>query len=275
MAEFQDTKLTFLGTGGGRFATMYQTRATGGIYISDNGLRLHIDPGPTAAYNLRRASISPENTDAILVSHCHPDHYSDAEILVEGMCSGGMKKKGTVFGSTSVIFGEGGFDPPISKYHKSICSRVSAVSSGDSFRMGDMVIDATPTQHSDPFGVGFKLHTKNGIISYVGDSDLSEEIMDAHRGARVLILNVTRPLNSKVSGHLCTEEAAVFAKEILPEVTLLTHLGLKFVKDDPYTQAKYIEKNSGVRTIAAEDLMEVSIGDEIAVRCFYETQSKL
>ena len=274
MAKIQNTKLTFLGTGGGRFATMYQIRSTGGIYLSDNGLNLHIDPGPTAAYNLMRASIDPENTDALLISHCHPDHYSDAEILVEGMCSGGMKKKGAVIGSTSVIHGDGDFESPISTYHKSICARVLSVSCGDRFRIGNTVIEVTPTQHSDPFGVGFKTHTKNGIISYVGDSDLSSEVINAHKGARVLILNVTRPLNSKVPGHLCTEEAAIFAKEILPEIVVLTHLGLKFIKQGPSRQAKYIEKNSGAKVIAAEDLMKISVGLDITTRYFCGKQSK-
>ena len=41
-------RITFLGTGGGRFATIYQARATGGFYIED-GRNLHVDPGPGAS----------------------------------------------------------------------------------------------------------------------------------------------------------------------------------------------------------------------------------
>ena len=42
-------KLQFLGTGGGRFATISQKRMTGGFRIDDMGKRnIHVDPGPGA-----------------------------------------------------------------------------------------------------------------------------------------------------------------------------------------------------------------------------------
>ena len=273
MPEIQSTKLTFLGTGGGRFATMYQTRATGGIYLVDN-LKLHIDPGPSALYNMRRASIDPIKTDGILLSHCHPDHYSDAEVLVEGMSKGGMVKRGALIGSKSIILGEGDFNSPISDYHKSICARVSAVSAGDRFRIGNTVIDAAPTQHSDPYGVGFRIHTRNGIVSYVSDSEITDKVIAAHRGARILILNLTRPLGSKVPYHLCTEEAAIFAREIVPEMVLLTHFGMKLLREGVNKQVKYIKENSGTRVVAGEDLMKVSMGKDITVKRFQDSNTR-
>lgn len=272
MPESQSTRLTFLGTGGGRFATMYQTRATGGIYLVDS-LKLHIDPGPSALYNMKRASIDPIKTDGILLSHCHPDHYSDAEVLVEGMSKGGMVKRGALIGSKSIIMGEGNFNSPISDYHKSICARVSAVSAGDRFRIGNTVIDAAPTQHSDPYGVGFRIHTRNGIVSYVSDSEITDKVIAAHRGARILILNLTRPLGSKVPYHLCTEEAAIFAREIVPEMVLLTHFGMKLLREGVNKQVKYIKENSGTRVVAGEDLMKVSMGKDITVKRFQDSST--
>lgn len=272
MPESQSTRLTFLGTGGGRFATMYQTRATGGIYLVDS-LKLHIDPGPSALYNMKRASIDPIKTDGILLSHCHPDHYSDAEVLVEGMSKGGMVKRGALIGSKSIIMGEGNFNSPISDYHKSICARVSAVSAGDRFRIGNTVIDAAPTQHSDPYGVGFRIYTRNGIVSYVSDSEITDKVIAAHRGARILILNLTRPLGSKVPYHLCTEEAAIFAREIVPEMVLLTHFGMKLLREGVNKQVKYIKENSGTRVVAGEDLMKVSMGKDITVKRFQDSST--
>ena len=272
MPESQSTRLTFLGTGGGRFATMYQTRATGGIYLVDSP-KLHIDPGPSALYNMKRASIDPIKTDGILLSHCHPDHYSDAEVLVEGMSKGGMVKRGALIGSKSIIMGEGNFNSPISDYHKSICARVSAVSAGDRFRIGNTVIDAAPTQHSDPYGVGFRIYTRNGIVSYVSDSEITDKVIAAHRGARILILNLTRPLGSKVPYHLCTEEAAIFAREIVPEMVLLTHFGMKLLREGVNKQVKYIKENSGTRVVAGEDLMKVSMGKDITVKRFQDSST--
>ena len=49
-------KLTFLGSGGGRFATITQKRMTGGFRIDDiDGMNIHVDPGPGAL--VERASL--------------------------------------------------------------------------------------------------------------------------------------------------------------------------------------------------------------------------
>ena len=251
-----------MGTGGGRFATIYQIRATGGIYIND-GARLHLDPGPSALMNMRRLALDPAKTDAVLISHCHPDHYADAEMLIEGMTKGGFKKTGVLVGSQSAIEGANDFSPAVSAYHQSITAKVLNVEPGTSFEIKGMRIEATRTSHSDPTGVGFRFHASTGDISYVGDSELTSDLAVAHKGCRVLILNLTRPLGSRVPKHLCTEDAATLAKDIGPEVVLLTHFGMRLVHEGIKKQAAYIEELSGSRTLAAEDLMTVQVGKTI------------
>ncbi len=262
------TTITFLGTGGGRFATIYQVRSTGGIYVND-GTRLHIDPGPSALMNLSRLSLDPARTDAVLISHCHPDHYADAEMLIEGMTKGGFKRSGTLVGSESVLRGSTGFSPAISEYHRSIAGKVIVVKAGDRFEIGQVKITATPTMHSDPTGVGFRLSTSAGDISYVGDTELTDALIAPHQGCRVLILNVTRPLKSRVPKHLSTEDAAVLIKKVHPEVAILTHFGMKLIHDGVDKQVEYIERSSGVRTIPAEDLMTIQLGKSIRAERFH------
>lgn len=260
----QLTSITFLGTGGGRFATIYQIRSTGGIYIQD-GANILIDPGPGALGSMKELSIDPARTDAILISHCHPDHYVDAEVLLEGMVMGGFKKKGFLIGSQTVLEGHENLGPCISKYHRSLPEKVIMVREGDRFKVGNVDIGVTPTVHNDPLGVGFRLDTSGGIISYVSDTEIHEDVIEAHRGARILILNLTRPLGSKVPRHLETEEAAEMVKVIKPEVAVLTHFGMKLVHDGVASQSRFIEKESGVRTIAAEDLMKIGVGHSIRI----------
>lgn len=256
------TSLTFLGTGGGRFATIYQVRSTGGIYLQD-GVRLHLDPGPSALVNMRRLALDPARTDGVLISHCHPDHYADAEMLIEGMTRGGFKRSGVVVGSRSVLEGGDGFSQAVSAYHQSIAQKVVRVEQGDAVDIEGMRIEVTPTFHSDPSGVGFRFHTTGGIVGYVGDTELHERLIGAHRGSRVLIVNLTRPLGAKVPKHLATEDAAALVSEVRPEMALLTHFGMKLVHDGPERQAGYIEETSGVRTVPADDLMTVQVGEAI------------
>jgi len=257
------TTITFLGTGGGRFATIYQPRNTGGIYIS-NGWRLHLDPG--ALVNMNRLSIDPGKTDAILISHCHPDHYTDAEVLIEGMARGGFRKRGTLIGSASVIQGAGNFGPAISSYHLGLPEKVVSMTKGSSVWVSNLSIEATPTTHSDPTGIGFKLRTPDGVLSYVSDSELSADIVEAHKGSRILIICLTRPMGSSIPYHICTEDAAVLVEETSPEIAILTHFGMKLLHEGSDRQSSYIEKKSGIKTVAATDLMTVHAGKTVRIR---------
>ena len=251
-------RITFLGTGGGRFATVYQVRHTGGIYI-EAGANIHLDPGPGAVINLNRLGIDPASTDGVLVSHCHPDHYADAEVLIEGMTRCNFSHRGLVAGSRSVIEGANDHGPAISAYHKRIVSECLSLSPGERFRVGPLEVLTTPTCHSDAEGIGFQFLTRDGIISYVSDSELVDEVIAAHKGARVLIMCVTRPLGTRVRYHMSTEDAAVLASEIRPDVAVLTHFGSKCVHEGTEKQARYVQEESGIRAIAAEDFMRLSV----------------
>ena len=256
------TRLIFLGTGGGRFATIYQMRATAGIYL-DDGVRMHIDPGPGALVHMHRAGIDPTQTDAILISHCHPDHYTDAEILIEAMTMGGTKKRGTIIGSKSVFEGVKDFSPAISSYHSKLVEHTISMVPKMRVKVGHVAIEATPSAHSDEFTIGFRIFTSNGVISYVSDTALTPEVLAAHRMARVLIIACTRPQKSRIAHHLNTEDAAELIKTIKPEIAVLTHFGLRILRHDPDKEAEWITNTTGIKTVAAKDGLMLNIGMEI------------
>ena len=258
------TRFTFLGTGGGRFTTIFQARATGGLYIEDR-VRLHVDPGPGSLIQMKNMRLNPTKTDALLVSHAHPDHYTDAEIIVEGITGGGIRKRGELIAARSVLEGKGNFGPAISRYHQSLIS-TKAMEPGDFFSIGPIDIEATPSVHSDPATIGFKFHTPNGVISYVADTEAAQHVIEAHMGSRVLILPVTRPRNARIPGHLCTDDAITFIEKIGPEMVFFNHFGLKMVRAPPEVEAYWVQERTGVKTIAAEDGMRVSMGSRITVR---------
>jgi phosphoribosyl 1,2-cyclic phosphodiesterase len=251
-------KITFLGTGGGRFATIYQARATGGIYLEDQR-NLHIDPGPGALVRMRSVGIDPLKTDAILVSHCHPDHYVDAEILIEAMTEGGSRKQGVLLASLSVIEGNGDFGPAISKYHLSKPKVVKVMQPFTKVNIKPIEIAATPSAHSDTSSVGFRIQTSGGMVSYVSDTQLVEHVIKAHKHSRLLIACVTRPLGQRIPHHLSTEDAGYMIEKIKPELAVITHFGMRVIQENPETQAKWIEERSGVKTIAARDYMTLEL----------------
>ena len=265
IGQTMSTELTFLGTGGGRYATIYQTRSTGGLVLDTGGKRIHIDPGPGALTNMSRIGMDPTRTDAIMISHCHPDHYSDAEVLIEGMCKGGVAKRGELVGSVSVMEGFEGLGPRLTQYHFNMVSKHTTARPGDEHEICGIRTRMTASRHSDKTAVGFVFDTSDGMISYVCDTDRSDRIVNEYKGSRILILPITRPTRARIKCHLCTEDAVHFARTINPELIIFNHMGVRMIGDGPEKEAAYVESATGIRTIAAKDLMNIAISSNIDV----------
>jgi len=98
----REIEITLLGTGGGRFATITQKRRTAGIRIISENLNFHLDPGPGALVYSINEGLNPQKLNAVFVSHCHPDDYTNAEVLIEAMTKGTTKKRGVLVASRSM-----------------------------------------------------------------------------------------------------------------------------------------------------------------------------
>lgn len=258
-------RITFLGTGGGRHTTMYQVRSTGGMLIEHDGRFLHVDPGPGALTQMHRIRYDLTRTDSVVVSHCHPDHYSDAESVIEGMTRGGWTKRGSLYGSKTVISGENGLGPCISDYHRRIVSNVKQFAPGDVLDIDGLETDICRADHSDPTNVGFRFHTEHGIVSYVSDTAYSDGIADQYIGSRVLILPVTTPMGNRIKYHLCTDDAITFIERVKPELAIFIHLGVVIIRKGPEAQAAMAEEATGIRTVAGRDLMVLDVGDDLEI----------
>jgi len=259
------TKITFLGTGGGRHTTMFQARSTGGFLIEHGDSRIHVDPGPGALTNMCQIGYDLRKTDAIIVSHCHPDHYSDAQVVIEGMTYGGWRRRGEVYGSVSVMEGYKGLGPMMSDYHKGLPERTFVLRPGDEYDIAGLKTRIMKADHSDPTNIGFKFETEFGTISYVSDTYYSDEIAEQYKGTRVLLLPITTPSGNRINGHLCTDDAIPFLNIVKPELCIFIHLGIVILKQDPYKQAKMVEDATGIRTIVGEDLMTLDVKKDIEI----------
>jgi phosphoribosyl 1,2-cyclic phosphodiesterase len=261
-----EVELVFLGTGGGRFATITQKRRTGGIRFLSKSLNMHLDPGPGALIYSINMGLDPQKITAVLVSHCHPDHYTNAEILIEAMTQGMLKKRGTIAAPHSVLLGNNECGPSISKYHQQMPEKVIEVKPGVAFKLGDTKVTATEARHTDPDNVGFRLETPDvGDIGYTSDTEFFEGIGKAYKGVRLLLLCVMRPSGKPWKGHMTPDDAIKIVEEARPEMAVATHFGMKMIFSGPYSEAKLIEKKTGVPTLAASDGMRIRVGEEIQV----------
>jgi len=260
--------IILLGTGGGRFATITQKRRTAGIRIIGEGLNFHLDPGPGALVYSINEGLNPQKLNAVFVSHCHPDHYTDAEVLIEAMTKGTTKKRGVLVASRSVLHGnEMGFNPVVSKYHQQMLKRVIEASPNKNFQIGNINVFVTEARHTDPDTVGFRFETSEfGSFAYTSDTEYFEGISKYYEGVRLLILCVMRPSGKPWKGHMTTNDAIKIIKETHPEQAILTHFGMQMIFKGPAGEAKLIEKETGVPTIAARDGMRIRFGETISLQ---------
>ncbi len=246
---------------------MYQTRCTGGMLVEHGGGRmLHIDPGPGALTQMRDIRYDPVRTDSVLISHAHPDHYSDAEVVIEGMTYGGWRRRGHIYGSPTVIGGEDGIGPCLSEHHLALADGLTVFRPGDVLDIDGLETEVCRADHSDPTNAGFRFRTPYGTVSYVSDTGYSDAIADQYLGSRVLILPVTCPDGMCMRYHLCTDDAVRFIGRVRPELTVFAHLGIAMIHRGPDGQAELAGGRTGCRVVAARDLMVLGLdGDGISL----------
>ncbi|MEE1336119.1 MBL fold metallo-hydrolase [Methanobrevibacter sp.] len=252
-------KITFLGSGGGRFSAISQRRMTGGFRIDNlGGKNYHIDPGPGALIRTYQFGFDPRNLSGVIVTHSHTDHYNDAEVLIEAMTRGMTKNLGTVVGSESVLEGYDQWGPCISSYHQSKPEKL-ILKPGEYGQLNNVKIKGTKTLHGDPTGVGFQLDYNGFKVSYTSDTAYFEGLAEEHEGADILIASVLRPGNRSINGHMCTRNFIDLIEEVKPQVAVMTHLGLKMISANPVTEAKKVSKKTGIKTIAAYDGLSFNV----------------
>jgi len=259
--------IIFLGTGGGRFATITQKRRTAGIRMISDSLNLHLDPGPGALVYSINEGLDPQKLNAVFVSHCHPDHYTDAEVLIEAMTRGTTRKHGVLAAAKSVLSGSNVCEPSISKYHQQMPDQKIEAVPRIRFQVGGINVSVTEARHTDPDAVGFRFQTSEfGDFAYTSDTEHFEGLGKYYEGVRLLMLCVMRPAGKPWKGHMTTIDAINIVEEARPEQAILAHLGMQMIFKGPAKEAKLIEEKTGVPTVAAADGMRINFGETIAVQ---------
>jgi len=176
------------------------------------------------------------------------------------------RKRGVLIGSESVLRGAGKFGPAISRYHQSKPAKVVCLRAGGSYELGEIKLEATPTQHSDPATFGLKFRTGEGLIGYTCDTQYFDGLAKSFEGSRVLIANITRPLNMRIKWHLCSDDLIALLKRVKPELAIMLHMGMLFLRHKPGEEAARIKAETGVETVPGYAGLRIDIDKKIEVK---------
>ena len=245
--------VTFLGTGGARVLVFKQLLASGGLWLDFEGTRLSLDPGPGALVQATKRKLYPTQLSGIILSHRHLDHSSDVNAMIEGMTTGGLEPKGTVFAPHDALEE----DPVVLRYLRSYVERMVTLHEGGEYEIGSVRF-RTPVRHRHPVETyGFIFQGQGPSLGVITDTAYFPELAEHYR-ADYLIVNVVlmKPFPAE---HLTIEEAKRLIAVIRPKQAVLTHFGMSVWRAKPWEIAARLTEETGVQVKAARDGMRLEL----------------
>ena len=250
--------IKFLGTAGARFVVMKQLRASGGVWLSVGRTNLYIDPGPGALIRCLNSKprMEPSTLDGILLTHKHLDHSGDVNVMIEAMTGGGFKKRGILFAPSDALEE----DPVVLKYLRDYVEKVEILKENSEYQIGEIHFATAKRHHHrvETYGLNFK--TSPHTVSLITDTKFFPELPNLYRG-EVLVIHVVRlkPIVDEPIDHLSVEDVKTIVKKTKPKLTILTHFGMTMIKAKPWVVAAELEKELGLKVLAASDGMKLNL----------------
>lgn len=254
-----NNKAIFLGTGGDSIVVGQQARATGGLVLQINDNQFHVDPGPGSLVRAKQFGINIRENTALIVTNDSLLRSNDINAVLEAMTHSGLDKKGVLLCNKTIFSGRENHASYLTEKHRILVERVITLEQNSRVGINDIELRTFPAKNNDPNAIGLKFITARFAIGYASDTEFSEDIARAYSDCNILILNVPNPQDIKKDGELCSKSAASFIKTANPKLAIITSFGVKMINADPIAQAREIQKESGIETIAATDGLRVDL----------------
>lgn len=240
-------KLTVIGFRGGYPG---KDEATSGYLLEEDGFSLLVDCGSAVISQLQRY-MKPEDLDAAIISHYHPDHVADIGILQHARFIQSFLKsvdpKMPIYGHQEDALG---FQQLT---YKEVTKGIG-YNPNSTLEIGPFTISFLRTNHPVPcFAMRFEAGGK--ALVYTADTSFKEEFVEFSKNADLLLCecNFYQGQNGQAAGHMTSEDAGTLANKANVGALILTHLPLYGNVDQLVEEAKSFYK--GNITLANSGLM--------------------
>jgi ribonuclease BN (tRNA processing enzyme) len=216
--EGTQLKLTIIGFWGGY---PKQNAASSGYLLEHEGFQLLIDCGSGVLAKLQNV-IQPEELDAVLLSHYHPDHIADIGVLQHArLIQGFLGKKFPALPLYGHHFDQGEF----SKLTYKEITKGIAYEPSKLLSVGPFQVSFLKTDHPVPC-YAMRIEAGGRSLVYTADSSFKEEFIEFSKEADVLLCecNFYGNQNGMSAGHMNSIEAGQFANRAKVKQLILTHL---------------------------------------------------
>ena len=210
-------KLTALGVWGG-----YPTRDAGTtsyLLQSEEGFNLLLDAGSRAVTELEH-ELSPNDLDAIILSHYHEDHIADLGALRQ------YRQLQTVKPQILPIYGHQENEYEFSKLSLANVSEGLAYDVENGTSVGPFDIQFLKTVHPVIcYAMRIVERATGQVLIYTGDTGYFAELVDFSKDADILLADVYFFKDKvKMPNHLSSVEAGEIAAQANVKKLVLTHL---------------------------------------------------
>lgn len=239
-------KLTVIGFWGGYPKV---NAASTGYLLEHDGFKVLIDCGSGVLAKLQNV-VEPEELDAVIISHYHPDHIADIGVLQHARLIQGYLGKTM---ANLPIYGHE-FDP--AEYQKLTYKDITkgiAYRPDERLQIGPFQVSFLKTDHPVPC-YAMRFETDGKVLVFTGDSAYKEEFITFSRNADVILCecNFYAHQDGKSAGHMNSLDAGRLAEAAKAKQLILTHLPHYGNLDDLIREAS--REYSGIIRLADEFL---------------------
>ena len=219
-------QIRFLGSGdafgsGGRLQTCICIKATTSTFL--------VDCGASSLIALRRYRVAPNGIDMILLSHLHGDHFGgipffvlDAQLISKRsrplVIAGPPGTQRRVEMAMEIFF------PGSSQVQRKFSLDLREFAFDRPQTLGEVIVTPYRVQHpsGDP-SLALRIECNGKIITYTGDTEWTETLVPAARGADLLIAEAYF-FEKKVKFHLDFHTLMAHLDELRPKRLIVTHM---------------------------------------------------